>query len=237
MGIPLTWDAPHNHDVCIKYLSLRVSNNYYKVNSGRMETFKMVAPGRPITKFYQVYEYPAFAGVTQNSNVRITTTVNDECLNPADYNNGNYFRYQNYWNYQTNPIEPVYSTGYNYPYMSIWDGGDGEKSWFNYWQSNRGDLSHIYDLDIISGPYEGGDGKWYNLKWYWQGNENTITRYNLEIADDGTPILAEISVMGSAINVTPNKPFVHRIYEGSVMVERTIENVVLSNKEMGLVVK
>ena len=238
MKYPLEWY--NTHTIYIGDLKLRVNDYFYVVNSGKMPTFTVLTPDKPITNFYDLYDLPLFPLVTQNSNVKVTTAVNYQCL-ATDDDRLNAEMDQIYYTYGWNPLSstPNRPSAYSYSSigMGIWGAGGSYDGSFDYWQSTRGDFSHTYTLVMRSGPYERGGAygtERFDLVWTWHGNENTINKNNLKIDNNGTATLSSMNVMGAPVNVTPNKPFIQRVYIAGAMVERTLENVVMPNNMMSL---
>jgi len=214
----------NSHEVTFGSIKLLIDDHYYVVNSGRGNQNLKVFPGHPITTFYDLYKFPLFAGVKQDSKVQVVTRINDKCIGKDD-NYANTSMEETFFKYGVNPLSSTpMQEDYFGSSMDILEDNLGNST-LNYWQSSRGDFSHTYTLTMVSGPYEGDDGLWYDLHWGWTADESTVNSGNLKIREHGSVTLTSMNLTGAAINVTPNKPFVIQLYKGDAKVSTTIENV------------
>ena len=239
MKSPISWS--NMYCTYFKKVELSIDNNYYVVNSSKLDANKKVSPDRPITRFYEIFEHPQFAGVTQNSQVKVASTITDNCFKSNTDNFYDVSISQTYYKIGANPLSSTPRIpGYSYrSYMSIDEGGYDNLQCMNFWVSSRGDRNHTYKIELVSGPYAKGgiDDNWYDLIWNWVGDNSTINSSNLEIMGNNQYAVKSMKVMGAAINVTPNKPFVHHIYLDGALKPCTLENVSIANNLLTLAVK
>jgi len=218
-------------------IKLSVQSHYYSVGWGGNYSKMLIDADSSIEDFYDVFQRPVkndAQHISKNSSIKTVTWLNGCYISTYALNASIDQMYKN--------IDDEQVANHSLPASAISSSSTTTMSFgsnsLDTWRSDRNPNYHNVDFEVTSGNYETDYGQLVKLVWKKSFTKGDVSDMSYSTNGTATTVNAgSLNITGSAINVTPNKPFVHRIYEGSVMVERTIENIVLSNNEMGLVVK
>jgi len=218
-------------------IELSVSGTYYQLNNGGTSGFEKISETNPIKDFKQVFDRATYNG-KNHSKIRVTSQVLPNCEKWHSLIDQTYYSCTDYHSlndWYQNPLKVNFDE-----YMSL-----KEKS-FSFWRGNREPKDQQVTVEITSGTYEvdsySSFNRWYDILWtiqykpsVWDDNKTP----NIEIDAYDYIIVSAINYIatGSAIDVTPNKPFVGHLYKGDVLTPCTLENVTTttpSNKDITL---
>jgi len=237
---PIMWG--NDNVATFENIELSVSDTYYEFYN---PTVLALSPSTPITDFHQALTRPNTQGkVYYNSYVNASTSMREDCFN-GDYNliNRN-FAGQRYistspphtpynWGYLGEPL-PVAAIDYSKTVPPIFE----TKRLTVCRATNRNPWVQLVRISVQSGTYTKNDYI-YNIVWYKDYNSTTIDAENIVINQGEINLMKvkNLKITGSAINVTPDRPFVTHIYLDGSLKPYTLENVSMPNDMMTLKVK
>ena len=236
---PISW----GNDVAVIFtyggsyhaFKLTINDNYYLVNSPKLDENKRVGPNLPITRLSEIFDRPKVSGVTQNSKVEARTTINVGCYDGKDNNETMMKQIYTKMGLSNLTMTPkIHMSGHYNTNMGI---GEWDFQHIHLWTSSRGAQNQTYTLNVTSGPYqkEDIDDNWYDLKWIFQAHLGTFKSF--EVTGTNEVTIKNLTISGAPVNVTPNKPFIHHIYLDGSLKPYTLENVSMPNDMMTLKVK
>jgi len=130
---------------------LSINANFYLVNHPKLDAYRKVGPDLPITKFSEIFDRPQVSGVTQNSELKVTSTINVACVDNKDKNEPS--MYQTYKKMGPNPLsvtpkKPASGNNSYYNFMEISElYGAANYQYFWCWVSSRGAQNQNYTLN------------------------------------------------------------------------------------------
>ena len=234
-GKTVQWD--NRNTIYFSPIRLSVTGQFYRVGWGGNYSMMLVDPNSPIMDFYDVFMRPVtYDGqyISAQSSIKTTTTLNS-CYNSDQ---AAYIKIdQTYKNVDHNQ-----EVNHSLPSSAITSGSTTTMSFnataFAIWGANR-DLQYQNNtFEVISGNYETREGQLVKLLWTKTfTSSNTTDMSYSTTATSVTANAGSLNIMGAAINVTPDRPFIHHIYLDGALKPCTLENVSMPNKLLTLKVK